>query len=167
MHIVKTQFKSGYTLIEILVALSIVGLLFAIGYVNFRDFSRRQAIAGAAKTLQGDVRLAQQQALSGQKPSDLNCAAPSTLIGYNFDVTSSKEYQIYAVCSAGSSSVITKTVTLPSGINVSPGSTNPILFKVLGSGTNIPSGQTSSIHLTQDYTVNDYSISVSSGGDVQ
>ena len=38
--------NAAYTLIEILVALTIVGLIFGIGYVNFRDFARRQALAG-------------------------------------------------------------------------------------------------------------------------
>ena len=61
--------KSGFTLIEILVSMTIIGFLFSFGYASFRDFSRRQALAGVVKQVQGDLRLAQQKALSGEKPS--------------------------------------------------------------------------------------------------
>jgi prepilin-type N-terminal cleavage/methylation domain len=44
----------AYTLIEVLVVLSIIGVLFGIGYVSYRDFSRRQELAGVAKNIQGE-----------------------------------------------------------------------------------------------------------------
>ena len=53
------KIRNGYTLIEILVALTIIGLLFSFGYVSFRDYSRRQAVSDAVKTMQGDLRLAE------------------------------------------------------------------------------------------------------------
>lgn len=159
--------QKGYTLIEILVGLSIIGLLFAVGYVNFRDFSRRQAIAGAGKLLQGDLRVAQQLALSGQKPTDANCAGTNGLTGYYFEL-SSTEYKIYAGCSGGVSTEITKEIFLPTGISVSPlPSPNPILFKVLGHGTNIPEGGTAEIILIQSQTNNTFTVTVGAGGDIQ
>lgn len=160
------KIQSGFTLIEILVGLTIIGLLFGVGYVNFRDFSRRQAIAGAAKLLQGDLRLAQQQASSGQKPDDINCNDPNTLTGYFFNVVSSSEYTIFAGCSAGYSLILSKDVTLPPGISIAS-TQNPILFKVLGAGTNIPQGSTITITLTQEATNNISTISVGSGGEIQ
>ncbi|HJY98634.1 MAG TPA: prepilin-type N-terminal cleavage/methylation domain-containing protein [Patescibacteria group bacterium] len=153
---------SGYTLIEILVGLTIIGLLFGIGYVNFRDFSRRQAIAGAGKLIQGDLRIAQQLALVGQKP-DQSCI----LTGYNFDVDSAaRSYSIYALCETGPATEVTKTVTLPPGIQIAAPSPNPILFKVLGTGTNLTSG-TADIVLTQDLTANQYTVTVGSGGEIR
>lgn len=163
---VKSKNQSAYTLIEILVGLTIIGLLFAVGYVNFRDFSRRQAIAGAAKLLQGDLRLAQQQALSGQKPDDPNCNNPNTLTGYYFNVVSMTEYTVYAGCSLGNSSILSKDVTLPAGISITA-SQNPILFKILGAGTNIPQGNTVTVTLTQAATNNVFTISIGSGGEIQ
>ena len=44
----------GYTLIEILVTLSIVGIIFAAGYANFREYARRQAVVSGARQVQGD-----------------------------------------------------------------------------------------------------------------
>lgn len=161
-------YEEGYTLIEILVALTIIGLLFGVGYVNFRDFSRREAIAGAGKLLQGDLRLAQQLALTGQKPSDSSCNDPNILSGYDFTFVSNSEYTIKADCSGGTVSTVTKDVTLPSDISLSAlPSPNPILFKIIGQGTNIPSGTNVTIQLVQAQTTNTYTITIGSGGDIQ
>src|SRR5512146_288376 len=147
--------NAGYTLIELLVGLTIIGVLFTIGYISFRDFSRRQALAGLVKTVQGDVRLTQQMALSGQKPDDPKCNAPNTLTGYNFQTVSPSEYQIIAGCSGGNGipSVPAKDVTLPDGITLSS-SLNPIFFKVLGQGTNIANGGDAVLTFTQSATNN-------------
>lgn len=160
----------GYTLIEILVGLTIVGLLFGVGYANFRSFSRRQVVINAAKNIQGDLRLTQEIALAGQKPSDSNCDSPAnTLNGYNFTVLSPSSYEIRAVCSGGSVASATKTVTLDSAATVaSPFPVpNPIMFKVLGRGTNIPEGQNAVITIVQTGTTTQSSITISSGGQIQ
>lgn len=159
----KWTIQSGYTLIEILVALTIVGILFGFGYVNFRDFSRRQALAGVVKQIQGDLRLAQQMALSGQKPSDLSCG---TLDGIRFGITPPSVYRLRAQCN-GAAGFIYKEVTLPGGITITPdGATNPIIFKVLGRGTNIVS-PAAVITLTQTGTNATAIITVASGGEIQ
>lgn len=154
---------AAYTLIEILVALTIVGLIFGIGYVNFRDFSRRQALAGTARSVMGDLRLAQEQALAGKKPTSVLCDTPSRLNGYNFRVNSGTSYQIEAACSGGN--VVTKSVTLPPDISISTPSPNPILFKILGEGTNLSANAT--ITLTQAGTSNTRSITVTQGGEIK
>jgi prepilin-type N-terminal cleavage/methylation domain-containing protein len=125
--------KKGYTLIEILVSLSVIGIIFTFGYVSYRDFSRRQALADAAKLIQGDLRFAQQNALSGQKPD--GCGSNTTLESYGFDVISQNGYSIEANC--GSSPISVKDVTMPAGIALSVPSPNPLEFKVLGEGTNV------------------------------
>ena len=156
--------KNGYTLIEILVALTIVGLIFGIGYVSFRDFARRQAVAGMARSIVGDLRLAQEQALSGKKPSDIFCDSPGTLNGYNFRVVSSQNYVLEANCSGGN--VQTKTVTIPSDLFISTPATNPITFKILGEGTNLPvEGVT--MNVTQRGTSHTRAISVSQSGKIK
>ena len=160
----------GYTLIEILVGLTIIGLLFGVGYANFRSFSQRQIVLNAAKNIQGDLRLTQEIALAGQKPSDPNCNAPAnTLSGYNFRVLSSNSYEIRAVCSGGVAASATKTVTLDTAATIaSPFPVpNPIVFKVLGRGTNIPEGESAAIVIVQTGTTTTSTINVSSGGQIQ
>lgn len=158
-----TNEKKGYTLIEILVALTIVGLIFGIGYVNFRDFARRQALAGVARSIMGDLRLAQEQALAGKKPAVVACNPPNELNGFNFRVTGASSYQLEANCSGGNS--ITKSATLPTDVSISIPSPNPITFKILGQGTNLSADAT--ISLTQSGTANTKVVTVTSGGEIK
>ena len=157
---------SGYTLIEILIALTIITMLFSLGFVGYRDFSRRQALQGAAKILQGSLRKAQQNAISGIKPAGIACDNPQTLNGYNFLVlTGGSEYQIQASCTGGT--IITDDITLPGNLTISGlPSPNPILFKILGLGTNLTGGGTI-VTIIQSPTNNSVSISVGSGGDIK
>jgi len=164
------RYPSGYTLIEILVGLTIISLLFSFGFVSFRDFSRRETLNGAVKGMQGDLRVAQSLASAGQKPDDANCNSPTnTLTGYLFTIISASQYEIRANCSGGNASTANKIVTLGTGTNiVSPfPSPNPILFKTLDNGTNIPDGQNAIIKLTQDGTTSQATITISSGGQIQ
>lgn len=156
--------KKGYTLIEILVALTIIGLLFAVGYAGFRDFSRRQIVKDAAKEIQGDLRLAQGNAITGQKPE--GCNSLKTLDSYSFNVVSLSpaEYSIEANC--GSSAIIVKSVNLPSGITLSAPTPNPLKFKVLGQGTNIGTDNWV-LTLTQVGTGNTTSVTVTAGGEIK
>ncbi len=156
--------NAAYTLIEILVSLTIIGLIFGIGYVNFRDFARRQALAGTARTIKGALRLAQEQALSGKKPADVRCDSPNTLIGYYFNLVSASNYRLVAQCSGGD--VITKDVTLAADITLSS-SQNPITFKILGEGTNVPQATPATITLTQVGTSNTATITVTAGGEIK
>jgi prepilin-type N-terminal cleavage/methylation domain-containing protein len=164
----------GYTLIEILVGLAIIGLLFSFGFISFRDYSRRQTLAGAVKEVQGDLRFAQEDALSGLKPDDINCNYdPVTLggrflNGYDFTVVSQNpaEYEIMASCSGGDAANPTKDVLLSSGITIVP-SQNPILFKVLGQGTNIPGGTSASITLSLTGLTDTATVTIGSGGEIQ
>jgi prepilin-type N-terminal cleavage/methylation domain-containing protein len=162
--------RRGYTLIEILVAVSIIGILFSVGYANFRAFSQRQAVKDAAKLIQADLRLTQQIALSGQKPTDINCNSPvNSLNGYFFTILSESVYEVRASCTGGVVSEATKTVNLGTGAVFSSPfpSPNPILFKVLGNGTNIPDGENVIIGIVQIGTNNQSTITISSGGQIQ
>ena len=79
--------QNGYTLIEILVVITIMATLFGFGYANFRDFSRRQALQGAVKQVQGSLRKVQQSAISGVKPNDPKCNDPQVLNGYDLNLS--------------------------------------------------------------------------------
>ncbi len=162
----------GYTLIEILVGLTIIGILFSFGFASFRDFSRREALSGTSKKIQGDLRLVQSMALSGQKPTEdylgqstNTCSSANRLDGYIFKVYSSTEYKIEASC--GSSTVVIKDVVFAGDVSISTPSPNPLLFKVLGEGTNIPAGEDASLVLTQTGTDSVATITISAAGEIK
>jgi prepilin-type N-terminal cleavage/methylation domain-containing protein len=148
----------GYTLIEILIVLTIMSLLFNFGSAGFKDFSRRQALSGTAKNIQGDLRLAQANAATGQKPS----GCTTTLDSYSFNVKSVSRYTIEANCVPVSP--IVKDVSLPSGITISTPSPNPLKFKVLSQGTNLTDDWT--LTLSQTGT-NPVIVTVTPGGEIK
>lgn len=150
--------------------LSIMGILFTAGYASLRDFSNRQAVDNSASSIQGDLKLAQEMALSSQLPSDSNCTGSYTLNGYNFKILTSgpipaASYEIRASCSGPGVVSAIKTVKLPVGETIGPVSTT-ILFKILGQGTNIASGNVV-ITVTQTGTGSTASVTVASGGQIQ
>jgi prepilin-type N-terminal cleavage/methylation domain-containing protein len=149
---------TGYTLIEILVGLTIMAVIFSFGFVSFRDFSRRQALVGVARTLKGDLRLAQEYALSGKKPE--GCL---TLNGFNFSVTSESEYKIQAFCA--DSAIDVKSVALPEGITFATPLPSLFYFKVLGAGTSLSANLV--ITLTQSATGNSQVITVTPAGEIR
>lgn len=152
----------GYTLIEILVALTIIGLLFSFGYASFRDFSTRQAVADVAKNIQGNLRLAQGYAVSGKKPA----ACTSRLDSYSFYIVSGSEYKIQVNCAAAPIDV--KDVILPASVSISTPfpSPNPLKFKVLGQGTNIGASAWI-LNIVQTGTASVITVTVNSGGDIE
>jgi len=158
----KETSNSGFTLVEILVSLTIIGLVFGFGFVGFREFSRRQSLQGAKRKLLGDLRLAQQQALSGKKPASIECSNPNTLNGFDFEVISQSDYRVRANCTGGNVEV--KSVELTEEVSITA-STPIITFKILGKGTTLPADAT--ITLTQLGSGNTLDVLVSMGGEIK
>lgn len=127
--------RYGYTLIEILVGLTIISLVFITGYISYREFSRRQLLGAASRQVIADLRLAQAQAFAGKKPGTIACADPNYLEGVSFFILNATSYRIAALCKPSSFYVTIKDVTFQSGVTIN----NPglITFKVLGQGTNL------------------------------
>lgn len=157
--------SEGYTLIEIMVGLTIIGLLFSFGYVSFREFSRRQALRGSTKKMMGDLRLAQELALSGDKPDSASCSGNNRLAGYSFSVDSSASYSVDAVCGGGNIEV--RSIVLPADISITSPSPNPIIFKSLGQGNNIEEGGSATITVSQTATGNGQTVTITSGGEIK
>ena len=156
--------ESGYTLIEVLVSLTIIGLLFGFGFVSFRDFSRREHLTSVARSIKGEMRLIQSKASAGEKPDDVNCNGANTLSSYSFQIVSATSYQIIANCLGGS--VVIKSASLADDISMAS-SQNTISFKVLGQGTDIPQGADAIITFTQAGTNNVTIVTVTSGGEIK
>lgn len=158
--------RKGYTLIEVLVSLTIIGLLFGFGYANFRDFSRRQALEGVARSIMGEIRLVQSKASAGEKPDNAKCNGTNTLSSYSFQIVNSTSYKVVANCLGGNVDIWDTPKSLPDGISMSPTS-GTISFKVLGQGTNITAGGSFVITLTQQGIPNPSLVTVTSGGEIK
>jgi type IV fimbrial biogenesis protein FimT len=154
-----TAKQGGYTLIEILVVLSITTLMLTIGIPGYRAFSQRQDLAGTSRQIVSDLRQAQQYALSGQKPSGITC---TVLDGYTFSRSTASQYQIIANCSNGDS--VIKTVNLDANVTFTASLTNT-KFKVLGQGTTLSADNT--LTLTNSASGNTATVIITTSGTIK
>lgn len=154
--------NAAFTLIEILIAISIAAILLGFGFAGFRQYSQRQVLFAAARAVKSDLRSLQEKALSGEK---INPCAGKYLDGYRFDILpGNTQYNISQLCSKVVYNIEDKSVA--SGFTITA-TQEPILFKVLGQGTDIPSGTSSTITLTQTGTTKSIQITVSAEGSIK
>jgi prepilin-type N-terminal cleavage/methylation domain-containing protein len=157
---VKHTKNSGYTLIEILIGLTVLSIVFTVGFAGFRAFSQRQLVAGVTKGILSDLRLIQQNATTGEKPAGTTC---TKLNGYAFVYVDNDQYDLRADCT-NNGNILVKAVTLPTGLTISV-TTNRTLFNVLGLGTNLTSANT--VTITQTASGGSSSITIGTGGDIK
>lgn len=152
--------KNAFTIVEVLVVISIMGLIMGVGAVRLRDFQRKQELVAAKRLLLTDVREAQSDAASGRKPA--GCVG--TLLGYGFGVITSSPvlYEITAICD---DDVVVKSVSLPASIRLSGAPSSPVIFKPVQKGTNF-SGSIS-ISITRDGLSNSELLFITASGEIR
>lgn len=148
----KPVYWQGFSIIELVIVLSIMGIMFSVGSANFRDFQRRRTVESVAENIRSEMRLAQQYAISGRKPQD--CVDNDwTLKSYQvYQTDSIHQYHIGAVCDDGDEdtpdlscpthdssypSLCVRTIELPGNVNVDFTSTSTppgVEFLVLARG---------------------------------
>jgi len=112
--------QSGYSLIEVLVAVTIIGILTGSSLVGYNRFQGRQGLKSAGEQLVSDLRLTQQKALSGEKAAGWCQGADESLTGWRLIFTSAAEYDIKGVCSNAATTIF-KSITLPNSVTKSSG----------------------------------------------
>ena len=86
-------FSHGFTLIELIISIGIIGMLSTITIVNFKAAQRSREIKNVAETLVSDLRRAQAMTLSGSRLSDGRIARGG--YGIFFDPSASS-YTLFA-----------------------------------------------------------------------
>jgi len=87
------KMNKGITLIEILVAISIIIILTGVVLINYRTGERQLILQRAANKLASDIRRAQEMAISAK---EFGGAVPSGGYGVYFDTSNPHSYLIYA-----------------------------------------------------------------------
>ncbi len=138
---VKSQ-KSGYTLVELLVVVSIMGILMTAGISSYRKFSQKQILATAVRELKSNLRLASTNASVGYKGERCPCGLGGdgacgtvddpTISGWGATFAAD-QYSVYGKCTTGAA-FASKVTKLPESVAINP-LPPTILFKVLQQGT--------------------------------
>lgn len=145
----------GFTMIELLVVITIIMLLTGGGIAAYITFNDRQNLQNSAKLVQSYIRSAQTKARAGEKP--VGC---DRLNGYRIVLTAaSSNVVLSAVCANGN--YVRSTYTLPG--NVTSESTQTMNFANLYGGVG---GAGTIVLRTNNTTLYRYSFKVTDGGEV-
>lgn len=111
-----TASKLGFTLIELIVSIAIMGLVMGGGIAGYRSFNERQQLLTTGKEVLVALRKAQTDAVAGVKSS--NCQT-RTLVSNTFSYASGA-YSIVEYCQQGGTifPYTTRTETIAPGIEI-------------------------------------------------
>ena len=129
-----TRSSKGFTLLEIMVALTLAMLLTGGVIAGYTQFTNNQKIKQTANTLKNNLRFVQSKARIGEKPPVVTCAS---LLGYRVTFTATS-YSYVIECSPGASGATATEIELPASVTFSP-VPDPLLFRVLDHGVDIDS----------------------------
>jgi prepilin-type N-terminal cleavage/methylation domain-containing protein len=154
----------GYTLIELLVVVTIASLLFGFAYASYRSFAQRQALLGKARTLEADIRKAENYASSAVLPGDC-----SSLDGYRlkFD-TGNVSYSVHPVCGGVEKSAVFSNSFDSAVYTMQTTGGSSVLFKTLGQGTDIiGDGDSMTVKISQTSISQSVSVEILKSGEVK
>lgn len=107
---------AGFTLIELMVVISITAVLGTLGIAGYVNFNRTQVLQAASNEVVTILNLAKSRAQSQIKPPAL-CSSSQTLDGYEVKITQPKDYALYLRCSGSSKQVDEWVRELPNDIS--------------------------------------------------
>ena len=109
-----TQRQNGYSLIELIIALAIMGILATMVMANFRAGEKQRNTQLGADAIMTALRTAQNYSQSGKKTSNTNTSC-QTAQYYYVDFNSSTQYSLNALNNCSTTDTI-QVYTLPRNI---------------------------------------------------
>ncbi len=125
--------KNGFTLIELIVAFSVISILATVGVASFVSYSRLQTLQTATYELSTTLGLARSRAYSQVKPSE--CTGQTSLDGYRVTLSvSDNSYVLDAICSGSSHTELAKTLPKDITFDRLQSTSTSFLFPVIAGG---------------------------------
>lgn len=126
--------QEGFTLIELMVVLSVTAVLGTLGIAGFTNYNQIQVLQSASNNLATTLNIAKSRALSQVKDSTL-CGASDVLGGYKVVTNNDcKTYDLKVVC-GGADHKVGNTKTLPGDVMFTTNTQKSFLFPVLTGGS--------------------------------
>lgn len=148
--------RFGFTLIEMMVVITISGILVAGGLAAYKGISEKENLKQAGLTMESNLKLAARRAQAGDKPE--NCGGSLTSFSVSAVGGDNTKYQIQALCSSASAAAV--EYVLGDGVEFQQVLPTPIEFLPLRNG--VIGGQT--ITLTTTSGAFSYQVIVESSG---
>ena len=137
----------GFTIIELLVSSAVFIILLSVGLANYSRINRQQIFHQTVKNVLEDLRLAQDKALSGEKPSECRPPANVLLAGYRVTINpDNRSYEIRSVCEGLAQEPVCKSAALRTGVTITQ-KPDEIFFRVLTKGVDLGGVETGTITL--------------------
>ncbi len=133
--------QNGYTLIEILVTISIIGVLVTIGVASYHNFNRQRTVDRAADELQSYFRLAASKAQNNEKDTTICTKDEDILEAWHIDLSNATLPTMYGECNTIAPKTFPSSAVAIDlfGATVSPNNDIEFYPLVKGGGTNLPS----------------------------
>jgi type IV fimbrial biogenesis protein FimT len=131
----------GFTLLELMVTLGVLGILTTIAYPSMRDFMLRNRAVAQSNSIRSDLQYARGEAAATRSYVSICPLASSSSSGLatcdtgkNYDqgwllYTASKPNEKYDAAVAGS---LQRSVAAPAGVSIRAGSAGPLTFNSRG-----------------------------------
>ena len=119
--------QKGFTLIELMVVLSVTAVLGTLGIAGFTTYNQVQTLQVSANDLATTLNVARSRALSQVKLGSSCSASSQILEGYSVDISvPNKSYTLSSRCSGATSNLDIKT--LPQNVSFKSPDTSPTSF---------------------------------------
>ena len=123
--------QGGFTLIEIIIVCSVIGILSVLGIAAYNNYNQLQVLQTAANEVATTLNLAKSRALSQQKLGP--CALTTReLSGYGVTISTPGTYRLNVFCSGVVGPQILSSKSLPRDISFT--SSPSFFFEVLKGG---------------------------------
>lgn len=116
----------GFTLIELIVVISVTAVLSIVGIAAFVTYSQTQALSASAQDVATMLQVAKSRAQSQVKPDSVPC-----LDGYRVDVYPQGTYTLNAICGVNTYPIANQAKKLPTNISFYISSISSVQFAVL------------------------------------
>lgn len=118
-------FEKAFTLVELLIVVSIIGTLTAMGLASYSSYNAGQIVKSSETNVATMLNAANSEAISQVVPS--SCGT-NVLTGYQVDITvGGQQYTLSAMCGTKQ---VAATNKLPAQLSFASGSTPSIFFNV-------------------------------------